>query len=92
VQGVVDAFARGVRFVREESDEAADIAAPYIGMDGEFIREALKRNLPDLDTLRNTAAMDHVMTLMQQLGYVSRRPQHFLNLSFLDKAQAAAAT
>jgi len=92
VQAVVDAFARGVRFVREQPDEAADIAGPYIGMDGGFIREALKRNLPDLDALRNTAAMDHVMTLMQQLGYVSRRPQHFLNLSFLDKAQAAAAT
>ncbi len=92
VQGVVDAFARGARFVREQPDEAADIAAPYIGMNAEFIREALKRNLPDLNALRNTAAMDHVMTLMQELGYVSRRPQHFLNLSFLDKAQAAAAT
>jgi NitT/TauT family transport system substrate-binding protein len=90
VQSVVDAFARGAIFVREHPDEAADIAAPYIGMNPEFIRKALRRNLPNLDAVRNQAAMDHVMALMQQLGYVNRRPQHFLNLSFLDKAQAAA--
>lgn len=89
VQAVVDAFARGARFVQEHPDEAAESAAKYIGMSPAFIRAALKRNLPNLDALRNQAAMDHVMNLMQQLGYVSRRPQHFMNLSFLDKAQAA---
>lgn len=89
VQAVVDGFARGARFVQEHPDEAAESAAKYIGMSPAFIRAALKRNLPNLDALRNQAAMDHVMNLMQQLGYVSRRPQHFMNLSFLDKAQAA---
>lgn len=89
VQAVVNAFARGARFVQEHPDEAADAAAKYIGMSPAFIRAALKRNLPNLDALRNQAAMDHVMNLMQQLGYVARRPQHFMNLSFLDKAQAA---
>ncbi|MBL0170678.1 MAG: ABC transporter substrate-binding protein [Gemmatimonadaceae bacterium] len=90
VQSVVDAFVRGAHFVQQQPDEAAEIAAGYIGMNPAFIREALRKNLPNLDALRNQAAMDHVMTLMQQLGYVSRRPQHFMNLSFLDKAQAAS--
>lgn len=89
VQKVVDAFVRGARHVQQNPDDAAECAAKYIGMSAAFIRSALKRNLPNLDALRNQAAMDRVMTLMQELGYVSRRPQHFMNLSFLDKAQAA---
>lgn len=89
VQKVVDAFVRGARHVQQNPDDAAECAAKYIGMAPAFIRSALKRNLPNLDALRNQEAMDHVMTLMQELGYVSRRPQHFMNLSFLDKAQAA---
>lgn len=88
VQSVVNAFVRGAVFVQEQPDEAAEIAAHYIGMNAAFIRSALRRNLPNLNALRNQAAMDHVMNLMQKLGYVSRRPQHFLNLSFLDRAQA----
>ena len=89
VQAVVDAFARGARFVQDQPDEAAEIAAEYIGVSPAFIRAALRKNLPNLDALRNQEAMDHVMNLMQELGYVARRPQHFMNLSFLDKAQAA---
>jgi ABC-type nitrate/sulfonate/bicarbonate transport system substrate-binding protein len=88
---VVDAFVRGAHFVQEQPDEAAEIAADYIGMNPAFIREALRKNLPNLDALRNQDSMDHVMTLMQKLGYVSRRPQHFMNLSFLDKAQALSS-
>jgi NitT/TauT family transport system substrate-binding protein len=91
VQAVVDAFVRGAHFVQEQPDEAAEIAADYIGMNPAFIREALRKNLPNLDALRNQDSMDHVMTLMQKLGYVSRRPQHFMNLSFLDKAQALSS-
>ena len=90
VQSVGDAFVRGAHFVQEMPDEAAEIAAEYIGMNPVFIREALRKNLPNLDALRNQEAMDHVLTLMQTLGYVDGRPQHFMNLSFLDTAQAAS--
>lgn len=90
VQAVVNAFVRGAHFVHQQPDETAEIAAGYIGMNPMFIREALRQNLPNLDALRNQAAMNPVMTLMQKLGYVSRRPQNFINLSFLDNAQAVS--
>ena len=86
VQAVVDAFARGARFVAEEPDEAAEIAAGYIGIDARFIRESLRRNQPNLDAIRNHAAMNEIIALMQRLGYVQELPQNYTDLRFLDAA------
>lgn len=88
VQQVVSAFVRGARDVVANPDEAADIAAEYIGLAPSHIRDALRRNLPNVDALRNDRAMQQVMDLMLSLGYVARRPQQFMDLRFLDRAQA----
>lgn len=85
VEGVVRAFARGVAFVRDHPDEAADLAARYIGINRRFIREALERNHPDLHAVRNQRAMDDILGLMMRLGYIRERPSRYLDLSFLDR-------
>jgi ABC-type nitrate/sulfonate/bicarbonate transport system substrate-binding protein len=86
VQAVVDAFARGARFVSEHPDEAAEIAAGYIGINVRFIRESLRRNQPNLDAIRNQAVMNQILALMQRLGYIREQPQNYLDLRFLDAA------
>jgi NitT/TauT family transport system substrate-binding protein len=91
VQAMVDAFARGAQFTQQHPDEAAAIAADYIGMNPTFIRAALRHNVPNLNAIRNQEAMNQILSLMRELGYVRRQPQNYLDLSFLDKAQAAAA-
>lgn len=90
VHAMVGAFLRGVRFVQTDPDESAAIAADYIGVAAHFVRDALRRNQPDIDAIRNQAAMDSVLALMQDLDYVQRPPQNYLDLSFLDTAQANA--
>jgi NitT/TauT family transport system substrate-binding protein len=89
VQRVVRAFVRGVEFVKEQPDRAAEIASPYIGIHPRFIREALRRNLPRVDAIRNRAAIDRILALMVRLGYVDRIPSGFTDLSFLDAVQSA---
>jgi ABC-type nitrate/sulfonate/bicarbonate transport system substrate-binding protein len=80
----VRAFARGVRFVREHPHEAAEIASRYIGIHPRFIVEALRRNVPQVDAIRNRAAMDEILSLMIELGYLDSVPSGFADLSFLD--------
>jgi ABC-type nitrate/sulfonate/bicarbonate transport system substrate-binding protein len=86
VQAVVDGFSRGARFVSEHPDEAAEIAAGYIGINVRFIRESLRRNQPNLDAIRNQAVMNQILALMQRLGYIREQPQNYLDLRFLDAA------
>ncbi len=86
VQAVVDAFVRGARFVHEQPDEAAKIAAGYIGINARFIREALHRTPHDLDAIRNHAAMDQILALMQRLGYIKKQPLNYSDLRLLDAA------
>ena len=88
VQRVVDAYVRAAAFVNGEPDETARIAAPYIGVHADTVRRALAVNRPDVDAIRNGAAMERVLTLMRQLGYVDEIPQGFDDLRFLDHAQA----
>ena len=89
---MVDAFVRGARFVQENPDETAAIAADYIGIGPDIVREALRNNQPNLDAIRNQAAMDQVLSLMSDLDYIGRPPENYLDLSFLDTAQAAAVS
>lgn len=86
---VVRAFVRGVEFVRGNPDEAAEIGSRYIGVNARFIREAFDRNLPRADAIRNRDAMDAILGLMVELGYLDRVPNDFVDLSFLDAAVSA---
>jgi ABC-type nitrate/sulfonate/bicarbonate transport system substrate-binding protein len=88
VQRVVAAFARAVRFVHEHRDESARIAARHIGISQAFIRKALDRNLPQVDAIRSTEAMQQILRLMVKLGYLRDVPRDFADLSFLDRVTA----
>jgi ABC-type nitrate/sulfonate/bicarbonate transport system substrate-binding protein len=89
VQRMVGAYMRGARFAKTNPEESARIAAKYIGLSAEIIRKALDVNSPNPDAIRNQAAMDQVIDLMIQRGYIDRAPTGYKDLSFLDTAEAA---
>jgi ABC-type nitrate/sulfonate/bicarbonate transport system substrate-binding protein len=84
---VVQAYVEAAEFVSEAPDEAAQIGAPFIGVDAGMVRDALRINRPNVNAIRNGEAMDQVIALMQKLGYVHELPQNYLDLRFLDRAQ-----
>ena len=90
VQRMVGAYMRGARFADTNRDESAEIAEKYIGLSAEIIRKALDANRPNPDAIRNQAAMDQVIGLMIQRGYIDKVPSGYKDLSFLDKAEASA--
>jgi hypothetical protein len=59
------------------------------GLSPEIIRKALNANRPNPDAIRNLAAMDQVIGLMIQRGYIDKAPSGYKDLSFLDKAEAS---
>ena len=73
----------------DQSDESAQIAAKYIGISANIIRKALDVNRPNVHAIRNQAAMDQVIGLMIERGYIDRTPTGYKDLSFLDEAEAA---
>jgi ABC-type nitrate/sulfonate/bicarbonate transport system substrate-binding protein len=85
---VVAAFLDGARFVEERPDEAAALAEPYIGIGARFIRKALEHNHPNVDALSNSEAIDDVLSLMLELGYIERRPSEYLDISMLRELSA----
>lgn len=89
VQRMVGAYMRGAGFADTNRDESAEIAEKYIGLSAEIIRKALDANRPNPDAIRNQAAMDQVIGLMIQRGYIDRAPSGYKDLSFLDKAEAS---
>jgi ABC-type nitrate/sulfonate/bicarbonate transport system substrate-binding protein len=89
VQRMVGAYMRGARFADTNRDESADIAEKYIGLSAEIIRKALDANRPNPDAIRNQAAMDQVIGLMIQRGYIDKVPSGYKDLSFLDNAEAS---
>ena len=91
VEAVVRAFVRGARFVADSPGETAAIAARYIGVGETFIEQALARNAPDVEAIRNDAAIDEILALMLRLGYVERVPSDFADLRFLDRATTLVA-
>lgn len=88
VAAVVRAFVRGAAFVAAHPDETASIAARYIGIHPRFIREALGRNVPCVDAIRRDDPMRTILGLMVELGYIDTIPSGYIDLSFLDRAQA----
>jgi ABC-type nitrate/sulfonate/bicarbonate transport system substrate-binding protein len=89
VGAVVGAFVRGAQYAREEAGVAAEVAAGYIGVAEQFIEEALKHHPPDVDAVRNTAAIDQILSLMVSLGYIETSAPDFTDLSFLDRVAQA---
>jgi ABC-type nitrate/sulfonate/bicarbonate transport system substrate-binding protein len=89
VEAVVRAFARGADFVRDDPQATAEISASYIGVNERFIEGALSRNRPQVDALRNEQAMEQILSLMVELGYVDAPPSGYLDLSFLDRLAVA---
>jgi NitT/TauT family transport system substrate-binding protein len=89
-RSVVRAFVRGAEHLRAHPADASAIAARYIGVSAEILRRALERNRPDVRALHNVEAMDRVLDLMADLGYVHRKPTGFTDLAFLDETLAAA--
>lgn len=82
----VRAFVRGAEFVSTEPDRAAEIASKYIGINERFIHQALEHNVPDVNAIRNQKAMNGILDLMAELGYIDAAPSGFMDLSFLDAA------
>jgi NitT/TauT family transport system substrate-binding protein len=90
VRSVVAAYVRGAAHVRAHPDDAAEVAARYIGIGARIVRRALDANGPDVHALHNVGAMDRVLSLMRDLGYVREKPTDFTDLAFVDRALAAA--
>jgi NitT/TauT family transport system substrate-binding protein len=90
VAAVVRAFSRGARFARDHPGQTAEIAAPYIGVNERHIEAALARNAPDVEALGNDDAVDRVLSLMVELGYLDSAPTGFRDLSFLDRVTSPA--
>jgi hypothetical protein len=82
---MVSAYLRAAQFVETSIEEAAEISAKYIGLSPEIIRKALKVNRPNVNAIRNQAAMDQVIQLMIKRGYIERPPTRYKDLSFMDK-------
>src|SRR4051794_27246128 len=64
VQRAVDAYVEACAFVHENPDEAAEIAAPFIGVHVDIVRRALRFNRPDVNAIRSEDAMEKVLRLM----------------------------
>ncbi len=86
VQRMVNAFFRGAIFVKNNKKTSAVIGSKYIGVNEDFIHEALKVNLPDINAIRNKTAMDDILYLMKKLGYIKKLPTNYVDLTFLDRA------
>ncbi len=88
VQGVVTAFVRGAAYVKDNQKNSAHIAARYIGINETIIEESLQVNQPQIDAIRNQNAMDAILSLMKELGYLKKHPENYIDLTFLDNSLA----
>jgi ABC-type nitrate/sulfonate/bicarbonate transport system substrate-binding protein len=88
VRRVVAAFAQGADWTRQRPDEAAQIGAAYIGVHSRFIRAALGQNRPNVQALASTGAMNQILDLMQQLGYLRERPTDYVDLQYLQELKS----
>ncbi len=90
VQRVVNAYAAATTYVHNHPTEAAATGAPVIGVHPDILLKSLDANRPDINAVRNTGAMDQILKLMLELGYVDEIPRDYSDLSFLDRAQQCA--
>ena len=87
VRAVVRAFVAGAQHVHAQPDDAAAIASRYIGVGADVCRRAFDANRPDVRALHQHEAMDHVLDLMLELGYLTEKPKDFTDLRFVDELQ-----
>jgi NitT/TauT family transport system substrate-binding protein len=90
VERMIRAYVAGAQYVENHPDEAAAVAAPYIGIAPRFIRAALDCCRPNVHALANTQAMDAVIALMRQVGYLDRSPTRFLDTTLLNRISPPA--
>jgi ABC-type nitrate/sulfonate/bicarbonate transport system substrate-binding protein len=86
VERMVRAYVEGARFVLDYPEESAEIASRFIGIAPRFIRAALEHCRPNVLALNNEQAMQGVLGLMWQMGYLERQPGDYLDTTFLDRA------
>ncbi|MDX2167907.1 MAG: ABC transporter substrate-binding protein [Deltaproteobacteria bacterium] len=89
---VVEVYVHAIARVHAQPDEAAEIAARYIGMRADWIRQALRVNRPDAEAVRNQRAIDAVLGVMARHGYLERPPADYLDLRALDALQLRRAS
>jgi ABC-type nitrate/sulfonate/bicarbonate transport system substrate-binding protein len=89
VRRMVRAYVRGARFVSDHAEEAGRIGSRYIGVQAEYIRDALRVNRPDPQAIHHQDAMTRVLALMRRLGYLHHKPDGYCAHQFLDEAGAA---
>jgi NitT/TauT family transport system substrate-binding protein len=85
VRSVVAAYVRGADHLRDDTDGAAEVASRYIGVSADIVRKAFDQNRPNVRALHNVEAMDQILELMVDLGYIEEKPEGFTDLSFLDE-------
>lgn len=83
VQRFVTAFRRGADVVNSDPAQAAAISSPYIGVHERFVHTAAQINPPNVKALYNESAINDILALMTELGYLQRPPKCFLDLRFL---------
>jgi ABC-type nitrate/sulfonate/bicarbonate transport system substrate-binding protein len=91
VRRVLAAFVQGAEWTSQQPAEAAIIGAGYIGVSGQFIHAALAQNRPNIEALFNEGAMEQILELMLQLGYLKSRPADFMELSYLREINEGVA-
>jgi NitT/TauT family transport system substrate-binding protein len=84
VQRVVKAYIRATEFVLTNTDEAAEIASPLIGVKASYIAEATRTNPPNVNGVRNHDVMRKILLFMKTLGYINEIPEGFVDLRFMD--------
>ena len=90
VKRMVAVYERAACFVEGDPDEAASIGAKYIGVSAAIVRKALAVNQPKTDAILNQEAMDQVIRLMIEPGYIDAVPEGYTDLSFLANQAVAA--
>jgi ABC-type nitrate/sulfonate/bicarbonate transport system substrate-binding protein len=86
VQRVVRAYIRAASWVLENTDEAAAIAAPIIGVHAQHTAAAIHANPVRVDGVRNSDTMRTILEFMKSLGYMHEVPEGFTDLRFMNAA------
>ena len=81
---VVRAYVRAVAAVVARPDEAASLAAPLIGVHERFVAASIASNPPRVEGIRHDETMRRILSFMQELGYVDRIPEGFIDGRFMD--------
>ena len=85
VSKVVEGFVRGAGFIESDTGRAAEIGARYVGVSAENMVKALAHNRPNVHAIANHEAIEGMLSVMLELGYIDRLPEDYIDLGFLEK-------